>query len=384
MNYNNSLENDSTTTMRVVCAVAFVTFSFVFLFFRQADVMAVAQHVLSGGMTVYYPFVGATLITLVLFLLQHGINSVLHINHRMHWTTFFPSMLLLAFITDISPEVDRHFSIGAWAWAGPLLLAVWTLAGMTLRKIQKYEADIHSRGLFSRLMWVNLFPMGLMMMLVGIVSANDDTFHYKAKMERMMKDGEYDKAATVGEKSLVKDISLTMLRCYALAREGRMADEMFKYPVCGTSETLLPTKNGSRMMMYPVDSLYRFLGAKPYGEMTTGQYLKALEASGYESKAVADYRLCGMLVDRNIDAFVRELPRYYHVNDSLPLHYKEALTLYTHKRSAPLIIYKNQIMDTDFDDMQKLVEANKDADERRLAVFNQYFGTYWWYYEYGK
>ena len=91
-----------------------------------------------------------------------------------------------------------------------------------------------------------------------------------------------------------------------------------------------------------------------------------------------------MLVDRNIDAFVRELPRYYHVNDSLPLHYKEALTLYTHKMSAPHIIYKNQIMDTDFDDMQKLVEANKDADERRLAVFNQYFGTYWWYYEYGK
>ena len=226
--------------------------------------------------------------------------------------------------------------------------------------------------------------MCFMMMGVGLVSANDDMFHYRAKMERLMINGEWDKAVMVGEKSLDKDISLTMLRCYALAREGHMADEMFKYTVAGTSETLLPLGEGSSLLMYPVDSLYKFLGARPLKSMTTRQYIKALEASGYKSRTIADYRLCGMLVDRDIDAFVRELPRHYNVNDSLPLHYREALTLYTHKRSMPLIVYHNQIMDTDYEDLQKLEEANKDPKARRLAVFNQYFGTYWWYYEYGK
>ena len=384
MNYNNRLENDSTMTMKVVCAVAFVTFCFLFLMFRQADVIAVAQHVLSDGKTTYLPIVGALLVTFALTMLQQGLNSYLHINHRSHWTTYFPSMLLLAILTDISVEITNGFKLGAWAWLAPLLIAIWGFVSLGLKKIQNYEPDIHSRGLFSRLMWVNLFPMCFMMMGVGLVSANDDMFHYRAKMERLMINGEWDKAVMVGEKSLDKDISLTMLRCYALAREGHMADEMFKYTVAGTSETLLPLGEGSSLLMYPVDSLYKFLGARPLKSMTTRQYIKALEASGYKSRTIADYRLCGMLVDRDIDAFVRELPRHYNVNDSLPLHYREALTLYTHKRSMPLIVYHNQIMDTDYEDLQKLEEANKDPKARRLAVFNQYFGTYWWYYEYGK
>ena len=233
-------------------------------------------------------------------------------------------------------------------------------------------------------MWVNIFPMGFMMMAVGLISANDDMFHYRAKMERLMTKGEWEKAVEVGEKSLEKDTIVTMLRCYALARSGKMAEEMFKYAVGGTSETLLPLGKSEKMLIYPVDSLYRFLGARPLDRMTTRQYLNALEASGYGKKAIADYKLCGLLVDRDIDAFVRELPQYYTINDSLPLHYREALTLYTHKRSTPIVVYHNQVMDTDFEDLQKLADSKKNPQARRLAVFDQYYGTYWWYYEYGK
>ena len=66
MNYNNRHDNDSTTIMRIVCAVAFVTFSFSFLYLRQSDVLSVAQHVLSGGQTTYSPTWGAVIITLTL------------------------------------------------------------------------------------------------------------------------------------------------------------------------------------------------------------------------------------------------------------------------------------------------------------------------------
>ena len=384
MNYNNRLENDSTMTIRVVCAVAFVTFAFVFLCFRQADVMAVAQHVLSGGKTIYIPVVGALIITFLLYMLQRVINAYLHIYHRMHWTTYFPPMLLLAIVSDIGSGITTGPNLGAWVWVAPLVLAIWAVVSLALKNIQKYESDIHSRGIFSRLMWVNIFPMGFMMMAVGLISANDDMFHYRAKMERLMTKGEWEKAVEVGEKSLEKDTIVTMLRCYALARSGKMAEEMFKYAVGGTSETLLPLGKSEKMLIYPVDSLYRFLGARPLDRMTTRQYLNALEASGYGIKAIADYKLCGLLVDRDIDAFVRELPQYYTINDSLPLHYREALTLYTHKRSTPIVVYHNQVMDTDFEDLQKLADSKKNPQARRLAVFDQYYGTYWWYYEYGK
>ena len=41
-------------------------------------------------------------------------------------------------------------------------------------------------------------------------------------------------------------------------------------------------------------------------------------------------------------------------------------------------------MDTDFDDFQKLEDSISESSARRLALFEQYFGTYWYYYEYDK
>lgn len=383
MNYNNRSENDSTAAMRAVCAVAFIIFSFCFLYFRQADVLCLAQHVLSGGQTAYSPAAGAVLITLTLFLLHRIVNSYFKINRRFHWLTYLPPMLLLTIISDISPDIDKRFSFGSWLWVAPLVLIVWTISVSALKSIQNYEADINSRGVLSRLTWVNMFALCMMFMVAGFISAGNDVFHYRAKIETLMVEGRYSDASSVGIKSMHTDTSLTMLRCYALARESRMADQLFNYPLAGNSKTLLPLDQSSRMVLYPTDSLYRFLGARPSRGMDTPRYLKALLASGYHNKAISDYILCGMLVDRDIDAFVRELPKHYTVNDSLPVHYREALILYTHMRSNPLLIYKNQVMDTDFDDFKSFEDSIPDLKARMLAVHNHYFGTYWWYHDYG-
>ena len=77
---------------------------------------------------------------------------------------------------------------------------------------------------------------------------------------------------------------------------------------------------------------------------------------------------------------MRLLPRYYAINDSLPRHYREALVLYVHQTSSPLIVYHENAIDTDYDDLQKLERTYPDATARSLAVYKQYFGTYWWYY----
>lgn len=74
------------------------------------------------------------------------------------------------------------------------------------------------------------------------------------------------------------------------------------------------------------------------------------------NKVTADYLLSGYLLDKNLDSFVREITRHYAVNDSvsLPKHYEEALLLYTHLHSTPYIIYKNDVLNADFQDYQKL------------------------------
>ena len=62
------LESNKTTSKekytQIACIVAFCVFSFVYLYFYQQDVLAAAQHVLSGGKTHYDRTVGAVLITL--------------------------------------------------------------------------------------------------------------------------------------------------------------------------------------------------------------------------------------------------------------------------------------------------------------------------------
>ena len=102
MNYNHPNKNSSTVAIRLMCAIVFLTFSFVWLYCFQADVLAAAQHVLSKGLTSYKPFVGAVLITLVLQVLQLIVFALTRLRKRSHALTYLPSMLALAVITDIN------------------------------------------------------------------------------------------------------------------------------------------------------------------------------------------------------------------------------------------------------------------------------------------
>ena len=180
--------------------------------------------------------------------------------------------------------------------------------------------------------------------------------------------GEYAKALEVGKASDKTDASLTMLRVFALAHEGRLGDELFKYPVRGTSASLVPELADGKMLMLSPDSVYRLLGAIPRKGQTSAAYLNAITKSGQATKAAIEYQLCGMLIDRNIDGFVSLLMKTHKIDDSLPRHYREALILYTHRRSSPKVVYRNTVMDTHYDDMQRLEAETKSPGERRIQV----------------
>ena len=140
--------------------------------------------------------------------------------------------------------------------------------------------------------------------------------------------------------------------------------------------------------MYPVDSLYRFLGAKPSGKMTTSRYLELMQQrDSVVNLKVADYQLCGLLIDKKLDAFAKALVTYYSKEDTLlidnlPKHYREAMTLYSRLRSKPIVVYHNAVMDEDWKNLQELEAQYSDPSERKGRVEEQYRGTYWYYYEY--
>lgn len=383
MNFNNPNTKNSTAVIRAVCAIVFCIFTFVYLYFYQADVLAVGQHVLSGGATHYDRMIGCVIITFSLLLLQIGVYVLFRLDKHCHALTYFPSLLLLTVITDVSQDIDRGFSFGAWLWVFPLLLLLWGGLSIFVRNYQMYSR-VSSYGIFSRAMWSNMSIMTLLFLFTGLASNGNAVFHYRMKAEKCLLEGNYGEALAVGMKSLETDDNLTMIRVYALAREGMLGEKLFTYPVEGTSDDMLPYSGDARCMMYPNDSIYRFIGAKPSGRFRAIPYMKALLRLGMATPAVKDYILCGYLIDRDLDSFAHALPEFYEVDDKLPKHYREALTLYTHLRSKPYIIYHNSVMDTDFSDLQALERKYKTEAARSVAVNEMYAGTYWWYYMYAK
>ncbi len=383
MNFNHSHRNGSTITTLVMCAIVFIAFSFLWLFFFQADALAVAQYELSGGMTSYDRLIGATLITLALYLLQLVVYAITRLSKRTHALTYVPSMLLLAVLGDVSTDGEISLSPGLWWVAIPVVLTLWTGLVMVARSYQRIEEDNYT-DIFSRRQWINMLCMAVMMLIVAMVSNTNAVFHYKAHAETALLERDWDKALEAGYESRESDASLTAIRAYALSRKGELGERLFEYPVRATGSDLLFMTAEAHLMRYPADSIYRHLGALPRHGMTATHYLHNMQAAHQATAAVGDYVLCMHLTDRNLDAFVKCLPNYYEVNDSttLPRHYREALVLYNHKHSRPAFVYHDAVTNEDFDNLQQLEAQYGDYNERSNAVREHYEDSYWYYYEY--
>lgn len=96
-----------------------------------------------------------------------------------------------------------------------------------------------------------------------------------------------------------------------------------------------------------------------------------------------DYKLCALLLDKKLDQFVVALCKHYDVKTAkLPTHYKEALTLYIHRRSKPVIEYHDNVVDTDFQDYQQMEHKYTNRQEMQTAIRDTYGNTYWYYFDY--
>ena len=382
MNYNYKNKNNSTTGIRLMCAIVFVIFSLAWLFFFQAYILAMTQHVLSGGLTHYNRTLGALIITFVLLLVQTGVYKLTNLRRHAHALTYVPSMLMLALISDVEPMGGGTISFASSWWVALLLLLLWGGVVYVVRLWQQVEGADDAR-FFSRSMWVNMLVMAILIMLVAGFGNTNAVFHYRIKAEQSLKDDDAADAIKAGRKSLESDEHLLMLRMFALAKEDALGERLFEYPITGNSSQMLPTDSLSQLLLLPADSLYKFIGARPVGRMTPMRYLELVEQKdSVPHKVVTDYRLCGYLIDRQIDRFAAEVGRYYTINDSLPKHYREALTLYTHLRSRPVVVYHNSVMDEDYDNLLQLERQYSDVTERQVKVEEHYHGTYWYYYKY--
>ena len=367
--------------IRIVCAVLFCIFTFIYLFSYQTDVLAVAQHVLSEGQTHYSRFVGAFLITLVLYLLQLGVSSIVKLSKSTHALTYFPSLLLLAFLTSIDSKIDQGVSIGAWAWWLPISLVLFILVCRFAKILQLYESSSYGLGIFSPSLWINLLTMVILFFFVGMIGNTDTAFHYRLKVERFLSQGRYEDALKVGKKSLVRDSSLTMLRAYALSRQNKLPDALFQYAICGGAESLLPDGKNVKAYLFDTNEIYDYLGKMIVTRKTSPKiYLNTIKKHRLDKLPARDYFLCGYLLDKNLNAFSEDIAKYYDLKEELPRHYSEAIIVYNYLHKSNPIKYENDVVEADYQDYQKLTKQISNNTEMKNKLRDVYGNTYWYYY----
>ncbi|MDD2602447.1 MAG: DUF6057 family protein [Prevotella sp.] len=370
---------NGTTTFRVVCAVLFLLFVFLYVFEYQADILAITQHVLSKGQTHYDRTIGAIIITLVLWLIQLAVYAVSRLNGAFHALTYFPSLLLLGILTDISPNIASEYYLGNWLWGYPLLLIVFALVVWLCRQYETIHLQDKSTSIIKPL-WGNLTMMLMMFLMVCGIGNSDKVFHYRMHIEEAITTNDYASVSEIGYKDEKTDSSLTLLRIWTLSKNHELGEKLFEYPLVGGSDVMLPNGTSVKLMMVPETKLYKELGVWFDKKMRPIEYLTLLHERHYATSLSHDWLLCAYLLDGNLDLFVKTLPKFYNVRKNLPKHYREALTLYMHQSGHPIIVYRNNVMEADFEDFQALRLKNKDTRIQYSTLRDSYGKTYWFYY----
>lgn len=338
-----------------MCAIVFLSFTFIFLYSYQSQTLLYTQHTLSGGKTHYDILIGGIIITSLVILLQSLTSRWLKLGNHSYALTYAPSAFMLILLTDVRiNSYDSSIQNGLFIYWLPLaLFALFMLIKLAKQWIPKEQK--HERFLSSSYLLSNLLIMLLLIAFTCFTSNNDNIFKSRIKAEQALIVDNNDDIIKVTTKANIADSTLTLYRAIALDNNNTIADSMFHCPVIGNRASLY----------YPYENNHRLI--LPMGKLR-------------EHKPSKDYRLCSLLLECQLDAFAHELTKYYTINDSLPTHYKEALVLYQHQRSTPITNYHDEIMEINYDSIQIINHKYKSENERNYHIHKTYNKTYWQYY----
>lgn len=362
-----------------ICNIVFVSFCFCYLYYYQADLLSLMQYTYSDGQTHYNHLWGAVLTALLLLsvnLLAIRRNKEFHTFSA--WT-FFPSAILLTFITGGRQTEDLNLSFGFIACMSLIAVCLYVIFSKCIRNFIRTNSEKINNNSFIKNLWINLLIITVQFMYVCAFSNSDRLFHARLHLLQSLCEKDYDEALCTIDKLETSDRQLTTLIVYTLSKKNVLAEKLFEYPLRGGSVSLLP--DSTLISKIGFDEIYHHLNLKIPGNQIHNS-IEFIRHGRGRNKQAADYILCGYLMDKNLDAFVENITKYYDINDLLPKHYREALTLYVHSHTAPKVIFKNSIMDADFQDYQNMEHDITDTEERKNKLRDTYGNTYWYYYQY--
>ena len=369
------IKND--TPIRIICAVLFATFSFLYINFFQGELLALVQDHLAQGQTTNNTFLTASIITLLLIVVQFLLNKAGQLHGRYEAFSYLPSCALLALIT----KVDSTFAYSWVQWVLTLMgVAVVYLLGVWLNK-NTFE---HRETRFLCQITPNLGIFTLLFLFTGWYGNNVPVDYMELAAWKHTHSGKYEKVLGVGKKSADCNADLTALRNLALAKTGQMGDKLFAYPQSYGADGLLMNRYNVQTLSYGATEFYALLGAFPYGGEKAPAFYKRVMAKS-DATIYRDMYLSALLLDKDLAAFAAQTSKDLETyKTAAPTHYQEAWIIYNEQHPfAPVDFTPSESVAQRYRDYLALREANADNPIVMQNLSKRHFGnTYWYYYDF--
>ena len=367
------------TPIRIICALLFAVFSFLYIYMYQGELLALVQDFLAQGKTTNNAFVTALIITLLLQGLQYLINRGGKLHGRYEALSYLPSCMLLALVA----KFDNTFAYSLVQWIVVLLIAVamYMLAVWINRNtLQLRDAKLMPQLSSNLVVFVGLF------VFTGWYGSNESTIQMELAAWKYTHSGRYDKVLQVGEHSDECNADLTALRNLALAKTGQLGDKLFSYPQPYGADGLLMNRYNVQTPTYGAEEYYECLGARPYGGESAAAFYKRLLLKS-DAQEYRDFYVAALLLDKDLESLVdftidRGVPMETY--SGMPKHCQEAWMIYNERCPfAPVAFTPDNIIMQRYQEYVTLREEYAGEPLVMKELCKRSFGdTYWYYYDF--
>lgn len=367
----------------LVCGLLFIIFSMVYLAVFQKDLLEAIHFSVDKGNTGFHILPAAIIVTVILLILEWGLNLLMRLRGSFQALAYLPSFLGLVTMTGFGRDLYTGGFSHAWWWLMPLITVIYvSIVVLIRRKIR--ATTMTGQNPLNMTIW-NVLLMLAMCICTICMGNTDRYFHNELRMESLMAKGKNDEALKVAAKSLKATRTMTALRMLAMTKEGKTGDMLFKYPQNFREGGMFFDSDSSKTLRFTNDSIYAFLGEQPrYGENRM-EYLKRLSQNGDSCMAARTYYLAGLMLEKRLEEFSKSLEEFGWKGDSLQRYFAEAALMY--KNMNPQWKYEIQPKDSVcykiFEEYRNRQNDSYKSDIEEKNKMRLEFGdTFWWYYDY--
>lgn len=393
MKYHYKTTQYKASFLTVVCFVLFVSYSLLLYIKHQYGVVALSHviesELVTSDITNSTTWVSALLGTILCSIPALVLLCTLHFPLSMKALAFLPSYIILGFLTGISPlgvastENELHL-------LSPLLMLMVSI--LLILFSQAYHEDRGEHAPIFNYLGINVLVSCVGMLTCIALTNTDRQLHVQLAMADAIYRNDTLKLERIVKGETVSNHNITAIQVLDLSRKGVLADRLFSIDGLTGSESMLPDTMPASLVYHTSSIVYEHLAvAHRVDSLGVSRFLeKSLlekmslspdslsSAETLSLDVLADYYLCSLLLDRDLERFPSALSIYYDKGHALPLHYREALCLIGSDATGHVT---DSVMDARYSDYMKLRQSLQETPAIQYKECKEtYPGSYWNYY----